>query len=64
MSQTDPVCGMQVDEGRATPTRTVRGDQAFYFCSLGCKQAFESDPDQYGPDRYGRSYPSWLPSQH
>lgn len=64
MSHTDPVCGMQVAEGRATEHRAVQGDQTFYFCSLGCKQEFESDPPRYGPDRYGRSDPYRLLPQH
>jgi xanthine dehydrogenase accessory factor len=43
-SQVDPVCGMTVaGEGRA-----LRHDGTdYYFCSAGCRQAFEQDPDAY-----------------
>lgn len=45
----DPVCGMQVDEQQATSsglTSEHRG-QKYYFCSAGCKQSFERDPERY-----------------
>lgn len=42
----DPVCGMQVDERRATSV-SHQDDQDYYFCSLGCKQRFEQNPKQY-----------------
>ena len=42
----DPVCGMQVEEGRAAGT-SEHGGQTYYFCSAGCKQKFDSDPEKY-----------------
>ncbi|MDQ7820742.1 MAG: YHS domain-containing protein [Armatimonadota bacterium] len=43
---TDPVCGMQVDERKAAGTSVYRG-QTFYFCSSGCKAAFDKEPEKY-----------------
>ena len=43
---TDPVCGMQVDEKNAVGKSDHNGQQ-FYFCSLGCKEKFDRNPDQY-----------------
>lgn len=36
----DPVCGMYVDETKATITRVVRG-KTYYFCSETCARTFE-----------------------
>ena len=43
---TDPVCGMTVDEGRAAYV-SVQGGRRFYFCSQGCKTAFDRNPQKY-----------------
>jgi YHS domain-containing protein len=42
----DPVCGMMVDEEKAAATSVYKG-KTYYFCSLGCKVAFEKDPEKY-----------------
>jgi uncharacterized membrane protein YraQ (UPF0718 family)/YHS domain-containing protein len=42
----DPVCGMTVDRGR-TPHRSVVDGRTVYFCSAGCKQRFDGDPDVF-----------------
>ena len=42
----DPVCGMQVEEGRAAGTSEHEG-QTYYFCSAGCKEKFAEDPRRY-----------------
>src|SRR6266511_2274507 len=42
----DPVCGMVVDP-HLTPHRTEHSGCAFYFCSAGCRQKFETDPSRY-----------------
>ena len=42
----DPVCGMSVDKATAEH-RSFREGQAYYFCSAGCKQRFDQDPDRY-----------------
>ncbi|MBI4479689.1 MAG: YHS domain-containing protein [Acidobacteria bacterium] len=43
---TDPVCKMVIDESKAAATATYRG-QTYYFCALGCKKAFEQNPEKY-----------------
>jgi uncharacterized membrane protein YraQ (UPF0718 family)/YHS domain-containing protein len=42
---TDPVCGMKVDRARAI-TKQFTGE-TYYFCSTGCLDAFERDPEKY-----------------
>ncbi|MDG6920290.1 MAG: YHS domain-containing protein [Nitrososphaerota archaeon] len=44
--QKDPICGMMVDEKRATLKSEHEGKN-FYFCSPGCKAAFDKDPHKY-----------------
>ncbi len=46
---TDPICGMQVDEQRAT-TKGLTSEYAgktYYFCAPGCKKQFDQDPERY-----------------
>lgn len=43
----DPVCGMTVDEGK-TKLKSEHDGKTFYFCSPGCKSAFDKDPHRYG----------------
>ncbi len=48
-AETDPVCGMDVDEkkaGAAGRTATHAG-HTYFFCSDECKQKFEKAPTQY-----------------
>lgn len=42
----DPVCGMEVEEAKAAATSVYQG-QTYYFCSTGCKAAFDRDPEKY-----------------
>lgn len=42
----DPACGMVVDTETAEYSSEY-GGEAFYFCSSGCKAAFEEDPARY-----------------
>ena len=42
----DPVCGMQVDPQTARQSSEYQG-QTYYFCSPGCKRAFEAEPQTY-----------------
>ncbi|HEX9274404.1 MAG TPA: YHS domain-containing protein [Candidatus Binatia bacterium] len=42
----DPVCGMQVDEKQAAGKSGYQG-KTYYFCSPGCKQRFDQEPDRY-----------------
>lgn len=42
----DPVCGMDVDPKTAAGKSEYKG-QTYYFCSLGCKKAFDKEPQKY-----------------
>ncbi len=42
----DPVCGMQVNEAQAAGKSEYQGE-TYYFCSPGCKQQFDQDPERY-----------------
>jgi YHS domain-containing protein len=45
----DPVCGMDVDPKTAAAKSDYQG-QTYYFCSQGCKQSFDKDPQKYLSD--------------
>ncbi len=42
----DPVCKMDVEEATAKYVSDYKG-QKYYFCSPGCKKAFEGNPEKY-----------------
>jgi YHS domain-containing protein len=42
----DPVCKMEVQETKAAATSEYRGKK-YYFCSVGCKKAFDRNPEKY-----------------
>ncbi len=42
----DVICGMQVDPKKAAGQSEYHG-KTYYFCSLGCKRKFDSNPAQY-----------------
>ena len=42
----DPVCDMDVDEQQAAATVEYQG-KTYYFCSPGCKKAFEKERQKY-----------------
>lgn len=42
----DPVCGMEIDPKTAYGKSEYQG-QTYYFCSPGCKQAFDKEPEKY-----------------
>jgi xanthine dehydrogenase accessory factor len=42
----DPVCGMTVEIGPATPSHSHQG-QTYYFCCPGCRGRLERDPQRY-----------------
>lgn len=48
-TQTDPVCGMQVDDQNAAGQTQHKGN-TYYFCSSGCKTKFDQNPDQYASE--------------
>ncbi len=52
----DPVCGMEVDEKKAAGKVEYEG-QTYYFCSPGCKTAFEKDPEKYVQPGEGKHHP-------
>jgi len=43
---TDPACGMEVDPLTASVTAEYDG-QLYYFCSDGCREQFEKDPQRF-----------------
>lgn len=46
----DPVCAMEVDDQTAKWASTYEGKR-YSFCSAGCKEGFDKDPDRYLLDR-------------
>ena len=45
-SAIDLVCGMSIDRERAE-YRSFQKGETYYFCSAGCKETFDRDPDKY-----------------
>ena len=45
----DPVCGMMVDPATAAASYDYKG-KTYYFCAVGCKVAFEKNPERYLTD--------------
>ena len=43
----DPVCGMQVDPPETATEHLERDGQTNYFCSAGCREEFERNPEPY-----------------
>ena len=42
----DPICKMEVDETKAVATSEYK-NKTYYFCAMGCKRAFDEDPEKY-----------------
>jgi Cu+-exporting ATPase len=42
----DPVCGAKVDEKQTGYTSLSQG-QRYFFCSPGCQQRFDQNPQRY-----------------
>jgi Cu+-exporting ATPase len=42
----DLVCGMDIDPATAAG-KSEHDRQTYYFCSLGCKKAFDENPEKY-----------------
>ena len=52
----DPVCGMDVDPKTAAGKSEFQG-QTYYFCSSGCKKAFDKEPQRYvKPQEHGSEH--------
>lgn len=45
----DPVCKMQVDE-KTAPSKSEYKGETYYFCAVGCKKAFDKEPEKYLSD--------------
>ncbi len=46
-SETDPVCGMNVDPKAPGAIKAQVGGKTYYFCSPKCKKDFEANPGKY-----------------
>jgi YHS domain-containing protein len=46
MKVLDPVCGMRFEVDEAAGQSDYEGT-TYYFCGLGCKEAFDEDPERY-----------------
>lgn len=42
----DLVCGMDVNPATSACKSDYQG-KTYYFCSLGCKKAFDKEPEKY-----------------
>jgi YHS domain-containing protein len=42
----DPVCGMEISRKTAAAECAHLG-KTYFFCSGGCREAFEGDPEKY-----------------
>jgi YHS domain-containing protein len=42
----DPVCKMKVQEQSSSLSSEYQG-RRYYFCSPGCKDSFDSDPERF-----------------
>ena len=42
----DPVCGMDITADTAAGKSEYKG-QTYYFCSPGCKKAFDKEPEKF-----------------
>ena len=49
----DPVCGMTVEVASARHV-VEHGGGRYYFCCLGCKRAFEKEPEKYAAQVFAR----------
>ena len=45
----DPVCKMEVEESGAAATSEYK-KKKYYFCAVGCKKAFDQNPEKYVPE--------------
>ena len=54
-SETDPVCGMNVDPKAPGAIKTQVGGKTYYFCSPKCKKDFEASPGKYTGGKAGAS---------
>ena len=43
----DPVCKMEVCEKEAATRSMKYNDKTYYFCTSGCRVAFQKGPERY-----------------
>ena len=48
----DPVCGMELDAKKPAAMST-HGGVAYYFCSMACRDKFDTKPEAYVPNAAG-----------
>ena len=53
----DPVCGMNVDAGKAA-AKVEYGGKTYYFCAPGCAKRFQQAPEKYVGDLKQRMAPA------
>jgi Cu+-exporting ATPase len=46
MNAKDPVCGMEVDHGKAAGQSEYQGE-TYYFCCDACKRQFDQNPKRF-----------------
>lgn len=54
MNVRDPVCGMEFEDWKAAAIYVYEED-TYQFCSIGCREAFETDPERYREEPGNRS---------
>lgn len=61
----DPVCGMMVDPQKPAG-KVLHADHTYYFCSKGCAQKFENDPEKFlaAPGTAGMGPEQHMAHQH
>ena len=50
-AETDPVCGMEVDQtkAKAAGRTAVHRGTSYFFCSDSCKKRFDANPERFVP---------------
>jgi len=46
MAVKDPICAMTIEESDAVGSSEYQG-KTYYFCSMDCKEEFDSNPGDY-----------------
>lgn len=51
----DPVCHMNVEEGKAAAISVYKGE-TYYFCAKVCKERFDKEPEKYIKETEGHEH--------
>lgn len=43
----DPVCGIELKDEKNAAGKSTYKSKTYYFCSLGCRNKFDSEPGKY-----------------